>query len=111
MEANVHPEKPENSVQVDLQKVKKELESGSAVLIDVREQDEWNTDHLRHSQLIPLTKLDEEGVPSHLPHDKTIYTHCKRGGRAQTAAAMLKEKYENVTALKYPFEELKKAGL
>jgi phage shock protein E len=95
----------------DLSQVKQDLEKGQAILLDVRERDEWNKDRLKNSQLSPLTEMTENGIPTDLPKDKTIYTHCMKGGRAQQAAKMLENHYENVVPLKCKFEELKQAGL
>lgn len=92
---------------MDLEQVRKELERNQAILLDVREQNEWNQDHLPQSQLIPLSDLEEGLIPD-LPKDKIIYTHCRKGGRAQIAATILKETYTDVVPLKCTFEELKK---
>lgn len=94
---------------MDLEKVLKELESGEALLIDVREQSEWNEDHLKNAILHPISQLTESA--SEIPTDIKIYTHCRRGGRAQEAAKFLQTTHKEVIPLKYTFEELKKAGL
>ena len=92
---------------VDLKEVQKKLDNGTAILLDVREQKEWDEAHLSSARLVPLSRISEK-IPDDLPKDKIIYTHCRRGGRAEQAAGLLKTKYENVIALKYSFEELKK---
>ncbi len=94
---------------MDFQKILKELEEGTAILVDVREPIEWEEDHLVHSQLCPLTRLVE--LAGQLDKDKKIYVHCRRGGRAKEAAEYLKPLFGDVEALKCPFEELKEAGL
>lgn len=96
---------------MDLNQVRQELEQGKAVLVDVREQEEWDKDHLKHATLHPLSRLNEGDIPQNLPKDKMIYTHCRKGGRAQQAAQILQDYYPEVQPLKFEFEELKKQGL
>ncbi len=54
--------------------VKASVESGNAVLIDVREQREWDAGHLKDASLIPMSvfksgELTAE-MKEHLPKDK-----------------------------------------
>jgi NADPH-dependent 2,4-dienoyl-CoA reductase/sulfur reductase-like enzyme/rhodanese-related sulfurtransferase len=64
--------------------------SDDCVIIDVREQREWDTWHIESPRvmLIPqsvlLPRLDE------LPRDKEIILSCRGGGRAYQSARMLK---------------------
>lgn len=96
----------------EIEHVLRELEEGKAILIDVREQEEWDQGHLQHSRLIPLSKLNEGDSISHgLPKDKTIYLHCRRGGRAMQAEEILKKQYPKAVALQFSYDELKKEGL
>jgi rhodanese-related sulfurtransferase len=92
---------------MDLNQLRQELDDQEAILLDVREQKEWDEGHLSRAQHLPLSKLNEKVIPLNLPKNKTIYTHCRKGGRAEQAAKILKEKYENVVPLKYSFDELK----
>src|SRR6266699_2176225 len=69
-----------------LETVKENLQAGKAVIVDVREQSEWDAGHLKGAMLIPQSKLKTESqlpeLLKGLPKDKIIYTHCKAGGRA-----------------------------
>jgi phage shock protein E len=91
--------------------VKKEIQEGKAVIVDVREQTEWDAGHVKDAKLVPLSAL-KAGTSdlSALPKDKTIYTYCVRGVRAATAAAILKEKGYPATPLKEGFGDLSKNG-
>ena len=94
--------------------VKKAVADKSAVLIDVREQKEWDAGHLKDADLLPLSKL-KAGVPKDdldktLPKGKVVYLHCKSGGRCLTAAEVLKAKGYDVRPLKEGYEDLLKAG-
>jgi rhodanese-related sulfurtransferase len=85
-----------------------------AVLVDVREQDEWKEGHLRDARLLPLSAL-EKGVPQDdlakfLPQGKVIYLHCAAGGRCVKAATILKKHGYDVRPLKPGFDALLEAG-
>jgi phage shock protein E len=95
--------------------VKKALAEKKAVLIDVREQKEWDEGHLKDADLLPLSKI-KSGVPDDelakkLPKGKIIYVHCRAGSRSLTAADLLKKKGIEVRALKEGYEDLLKSGL
>jgi acetyl esterase/lipase len=96
-----------------LEQVQKALGGKDAILLDVREQKEWDAGHLSAATFLPLSKLkgmSEEELVRLVPKGKVIYTHCRAGGRAQTAGAILKQKGYDVRALKPGFEDLVKAG-
>jgi rhodanese-related sulfurtransferase len=70
----------------------------AAVLLDVREDDEWNRGHAADARHIPMgqvpTRLDE------IDRSATLYVICKAGGRsAQVARLLAHHGYEpiNVT--------------
>jgi len=97
----------------DLSTVKKNLESGKAVLIDTRSQREWDQGHVkgaRRFEVSDLKKLKEK-VKEKIPQNKIIYTHCMAGYRAKIAADVLKERGYDVRPLKKGYPDLIKAGL
>jgi rhodanese-related sulfurtransferase len=59
------------------------LEAG-AVLVDVREQDEWNVVHAPNATLIPLSEFQVRY--SEMPKDKEIILICAGGVRSAQAA-------------------------
>lgn len=66
-----------------------ELLDGDAVLVDVRQPDEWDAGHAPMATLIPLAEL-----PDHLdelPRDRVIVCACRSGGRSLRAATFLQE--------------------
>ncbi|MCB1682665.1 MAG: rhodanese-like domain-containing protein [Rhodospirillales bacterium] len=68
---------------VDCKTLKSWLDHGEAVLIDVREVEEYNAAHIKGSILIPVGTCSASSVPHH--PDKKIVFHCKagvRGGKA-----------------------------
>lgn len=86
--------------------------AGKAVLLDVREQGEWDAGHLATARLIPLSVLgkDTATLAAGLPKDKPIYIHCKAGGRCLAAGALLKPLGYDVRPLKAGYDELVKNG-
>lgn len=96
-----------------LELVKSRVESKEAILVDVREQEEWNDGHLVVATFLPLSKLKalSENASLELPKDKTIYVHCRSGKRALAAAQILQEKgYKDVRPLSQGFSELASFG-
>ena len=94
--------------------VKKALADGKAVLLDVREKDEWDAGHLKDARLLPLSTLKggakAEDVAKVAPKDKIVYCHCGSGVRCLKAADELKKLGYDVRPLKPGYKELLKAG-
>lgn len=68
------------------------------VLIDVREQDEYNICHLDQAKLIPLDELP--GQLKGLDKKAEYVIHCKMGGRSAQACAYMQEHgFKNVKNL------------
>jgi phage shock protein E len=97
-----------------LDAVKDNLKAGKAIMVDVREQNEWEAGHLKEAKLIPQSKLKQESQLAELlkglPKDKIIYTHCRAGGRALACGDILKKQGYDVRPLKAGFDDLVKAG-
>ncbi len=94
--------------------VKQAVAQQKAVIIDVREPDEWQEGHLAGAGLLPLSAI-ERGVPPQelakiLPKDRIIYCYCLAGGRCMEAADRLKPLGYDVRALKPGYPQLVKAG-
>ena len=94
--------------------VKKALTDGKAVLLDVREKDEWDDGHLKDAKLLPLSALKAgakaEDVAKVVPKDKVVYCHCGSGVRCLKAADELKKLGYDVRPLKPGYKDLLKAG-
>lgn len=59
------------------------------MLLDVREQDEWDAGHAPGATHIPLGELTER--LGELPADGTVYVVCRSGGRSSRATAYLND--------------------
>ncbi len=72
--------------EVGLQDLEQALEGG-ALLVDVRESEEYAEGHVPGAQLLPLSVLP---VRLHeLPRDRPVYVVCQAGGRSAQAAELL----------------------
>lgn len=60
-------------------------DANEAVIVDVREEDEWEEGHIPGSVLIPLSAFDPAAIPD--PGAKHLVFHCRSGQRCGIAAA------------------------
>ena len=60
----------------------KMIEEGDAILIDVREPDEFHEVHIPYAMSIPMSIIDRTFHHLTFPSDKTTIFHCKMGGRS-----------------------------
>jgi rhodanese-related sulfurtransferase len=98
--------------------IKERIAKNEAVLVDVREKNEWEAGHLQSAIFLPLSGLKEGGTSESfasklavkLPKDKIVYCHCLSGGRVLPASAILQKLGYDVRPLKSGYELLLKAG-
>ncbi len=62
----------------------------SALVLDVREPDEFAQGHLQGARNIPLSQLDARLKELEKYREKPVMVVCERGGRATKAAKLLK---------------------
>lgn len=75
---------PETVPQVDPAEAA-QLLAGGALLLDVREPEEWAAGHAPAAVHVPLGELD----PSAVPGDRIVVAVCRSGRRSDQAAARL----------------------
>jgi rhodanese-related sulfurtransferase len=93
--------------EVDAATARRWLDSGEAVLIDVREPDENARERIEGSRLVPLTRFDPAAAVS----DKKVIMHCKGGGRSAEACRLALAAGHPVCSLTGGIEAWKAAGL
>ncbi len=71
---------------ITLDEARKLIASGAAMLVDVREQHEWDAGHAPEAVHMPIGELDAAA----LPPDVKILTTCRSGGRGARAAVALR---------------------
>jgi rhodanese-related sulfurtransferase len=86
--------------------------SGEAVIIDVREKDEWDDEHIPDAIHMSRGTIEldiEEKVPD---SDAMIICHCGGGGRSALAAENLRKMgYKNVRSMAGGLKAWRAAGL
>ena len=90
----------------------KKSKSGEAVIIDVREKDEWDEEHIPDAIHMSRGTIEldvEEKVPD---TNAMIICHCGGGGRSALAAESLQKMgYKNVRSMAGGFKAWKAIGL
>jgi rhodanese-related sulfurtransferase len=90
----------------------KQVESGEALLIDVREDDDWREGHAERAMHLSRGGIEleiEEQVPD---LTKPIICYCGGGSRsALVAESLQKMGYKNVRSMAGGFRAWKEAGL
>jgi rhodanese-related sulfurtransferase len=80
---------------IDVTEAKRLIDDG-AVLIDCREQYEWDELRIPGAKLVPLSGY--ENNPQAVPPVDVIVFQCAAGGRSQTAAVIYEEANPGKTA-------------
>jgi rhodanese-related sulfurtransferase len=105
-------EAKKNITEISPEAAATKLQEHEAVIVDVREKDEWDEEHIPHAIHMNrgMIELDiEEKIPD---LNKTIICHCGGGGRSTLAAESLQKMgYKNVRSMAGGFKAWKSAGL
>ena len=65
-------------------------EQPDAVILDVREQDEYDAGHIPGAVLLSVGTIDEETAASAIPeNDTVVLVYCRSGNRSKTASQAL----------------------
>jgi rhodanese-related sulfurtransferase len=101
-----------NITEISPQDAAARSKSGEALIVDVRETDEWDEEHIPGAIHLSRGTIEldiEEKVPD---SNATIITHCGGGGRSALAAESLQKiGYKNVRSMAGGFKACKAAGL
>ncbi|MBA3425320.1 MAG: rhodanese-like domain-containing protein [Rubrobacter sp.] len=85
----------ETKEQTGVEDVHEALRSEEVTIVDVREQEEWEVDHIPGAKLIPLGSLGSRAAGELPDRDARIVVQCAAGGRgAQTARTLREMGYE-----------------
>jgi len=105
-------EAKKNIKEISPQDAAAKSQSGNAVIVDVREKDEWDEEHIPDAVHMSRGTIEldiEEKIPD---LNQTIITHCGGGGRSALAAESLQKiGYKNVRSMAGGFKAWKAAGL
>jgi rhodanese-related sulfurtransferase len=78
------PLPPDQVFYVSPEQIRDWRNKNEAVIIDVREQNEWDDAHIPGAILLPLSTFDPAQIPD--PQGKHLVFHCRSGRRCGMAA-------------------------
>jgi rhodanese-related sulfurtransferase len=88
------------------------LKSGEAAIVDVREKDEWDEEHIPGAIHLSRGTIELDVEDKAPDTNAMIITHCGGGGRSALAAESLQRMgYKNVRSMAGGFKAWKGAGL
>lgn len=93
--------------EVDAVDAQKLIESNQAVLVDVRENNEWEAGHAPNAQHIPLSDL----TPGDFVNAPLVIVICRAGGRSAVGTQLFNAKGVNATNLTGGMQAWQAAGL
>lgn len=67
---------------ISVQDAKALLDADEAIMIDVRERDEWDAARIDGTIFAPLSQMPQAWDALDLPQRKTVIVQCKSGGRS-----------------------------
>lgn len=84
--------------QISQQEAKEMMDTQEVILLDVREQEEYDQSHIPGAVLLPVGTISEETAGAAIPEkEDTVLVYCRSGNRSKTAAAALAQLgYTNV---------------
>ena len=83
-----------------------------ALVLDVREQKDFDAGHILNARNVPLTQLTERVSELAKFKDKPVIVHCATGQKSGGALAILKQQgFNNVINLNGGYAAWKQAGL
>lgn len=85
-------EMEKNYRQITQEEAKEMMDTKDVLILDVREQDEYESAHIPNAILLPVGSIDENTAAETIPEkDTTVLVYCRSGNRSKTASAMLAE--------------------
>ena len=84
--------------QITQEAAKEMMDTEEVIILDVREQDEYDSGHIPGAVLLPVGIIDEDTAAEVIPEkDATVLVYCRSGNRSKTASSTLVELgYTNV---------------
>lgn len=90
------------------------LTSGEAILIDVREPDEFKAEHIAYALSLPLASVCDSFKQLQIPPTRKVIFQCLRGKRGEQACSIIHQNNDascDIYNINGGIEEWKKAGL
>jgi rhodanese-related sulfurtransferase len=101
----------ETARRVTVEEVVKQFENNQLpMIIDVRKQSEFDSEHLIDAVNIPLNEINKH--LAEIPKDKPFLLHCAGGYRSMIASSILKQRgWYNFADITGGFDEMKETSL
>ena len=78
--------------QITQEEAKEMMDTQEVIILDVREQDEYDSGHIPGAVLLPVGTIDETTAAEVIPEkDSTVLVYCRSGNRSKTASSTLSE--------------------
>lgn len=76
--------------QISQEQAKEMMDTHNVLILDVREQSEYDSGHIPGAVLLPVGSITEETAAQVIPgKDTTVLVYCRSGNRSKTAAQSL----------------------
>ena len=76
--------------QITQEEAKEMMDNQEVIILDVREQDEYDGGHIPSAMLLPVGMINEETAAGVIPgKDATVLVYCRSGNRSKTASSAL----------------------
>lgn len=103
----------EHDQKISQEEARERMEAGDVIVLDVREQEEYDSGHIPGAVLLPLGAIDGESAAEAIPKkDATVLVYCRSGSRSKRAAKALAELgytdvYEFGGIMTWPYDVVK----
>lgn len=76
--------------QISQEQAKEMMDTQEVIILDVREQDEYERGHIPNAQLLPVNLITETTAGDIIPEkDSIVLVYCRSGNRSKTASQTL----------------------
>ena len=103
----------EHDQKISQEEARERMEAGDVIVLDVREQEEYDSGHIPGAVLLPLGAIDGESAAEAIPKkDAAVLVYCRSGSRSKRAAKALAELgytgvYEFGGIMTWPYDVVK----
>lgn len=78
--------------QISQEEAKQRMDEQDAIILDVREADEYDSGHIPGAVLLPLGTIDKDSAAAVIPEkDSVVLVYCRSGNRSKQASSILAE--------------------
>ena len=78
--------------QISQEEAKEMMDTQEVIILDVREQGEYDSGHIPGAVLLPVGSIDETTAAEVIPEkDSMVLVYCRSGNRSKTASSTLAE--------------------